>query len=202
MRFLIPIFLMVLFSSSCSKERNEKLSQNIDSKSQVEKQSTKESINKEFYSETKASPLKLDQLAEIVPKTILDIRLDKVNKGTTWLSGINVNTVSAEYVSSNGLIVIYIYDYITYKYLPYHLKNLFELSGNKEIFQFKNGIGRLSKDVYLGSGHCDFVYLQRFHIKIEAINYDNFQDVIFEILNSLNLEHLENLLKRRGNEGV
>lgn len=193
MNLFIFIIIFFLFQISCSKKSEHIEREQVDN----------DKPNKELYSfdiDTNESknvgrPISLDLMQKIFPKNILDLTLEKVNKGTINFSGISFNSVSAEYVSNNGLVVVYVYDYINFSHLPYHLRNLFELTPKEEIISIKDGIGRITSNELSHSKQLDVIYLKRFHIKVEAINYPNFRESATEIVNSLYLTVLSSSVK-------
>ncbi|ROL56939.1 hypothetical protein D9V84_05795 [Bacteroidetes/Chlorobi group bacterium Naka2016] len=186
LKLLLLCFILV----SCSKKEtsNEQISSNFDT---TNKKNELFSFGVDTVSQLSPSkPFTSEQLARIFPIKILDFKLDKVNKGTINYSGNVINSASAEYHSPNGLIVVYVYDYTKFENLPYHLRSIFELSPKDEIFSFENGFGRFSSDNLSPAQGLDYIYLKRFHIKIEGVNFPNFNESALDILNHLNLSLL------------
>lgn len=196
MKNQVLIFVLIfVFFCSCSRNTKNKNTDLPNSDTVLAK--------KELFSFGKESnepsnpnnPLPLNQLEKIFPKNILDLNLEKVNKGSFIQSGLKFNSVSAEYVSNNGLVLVYVYDYINFSNLPYHLRSLFELTPKEEIISIKDGVGRLTTDELSHSKTLDVIYLNRFHIKVEALHYPNFRENAIEIVNSLYLTFLSNSVK-------
>lgn len=190
---LLLIFLFVIYfiSISCSKKTNYN-NQNFPDNSKTEQLTTPHQKTIEFSS---TKPIPYEVLSQIFPKNISELQLEKINKGTINYTGLVINSASAEYSSSNALILVYVYDYLNYSNLPNHLKSIFELSTKSDIFSIENGLGRFSLGDISHSNYLDLVYLNRFHIKIESINYPNFQDEAKHIVNSLYLNRLLNSVK-------
>jgi len=135
-------------------------------------------------------PLDFKSIAQIFPKTIGNLVLQKTNRGQIISQGVKYNSVSAEYVSDNGLMIIYCYDYLDAGNLPDYLKNLISSPVDENVFQIASGKGKLLHDQLTGGDKCEVVYSNRFHIKIEAINYPNFNKEVIDIINNLNLSKL------------
>ncbi len=185
---LLLIFLIIIYfiSISCSKKTNDN-NQIFQDNSKIEQLVTPHQKTTEFNS---TKPIPYEELSQIFPKNISELQLEKINKGTINYTGLIINSASAEYSSHNGLILVYVYDYLNFSNLPNHLKSIFEISTKSDIFSIENGLGRFSLDEISHSNYLDLVYLKRFHIKIESINYPNFQDEAKHILSSLYLNRL------------
>lgn len=192
--FTFAIFILILLVMvNCGKKEENKIAFN--------QQDTLPSIKKivdsnslEFTSiqntNSNAQPLDFKSIAQIFPQKIGSLVLQKTNRGQIISQGIKYNSVSAEYISNNGLMVIYCYDYLDANNLPDYLRNLISSPANENIFQIAGGKGKLLHDQLTGSDKCEVVYSNRFHIKIEAINYPNFHKEAIDIINNLNLSKL------------
>jgi hypothetical protein len=184
--FLLTISFLLC---SCSKTKEEAF------EASSKKQITRDSNNFLFSFDVdttkdkniKVNELSFEKLSAVFPKNIFDLRLDKINKGNINISGTSIKTVSAEYVSKGGLIVVYVYDYLKFSNLPEHLRSLFELTRKDEIINLRNGVGCFNADELSRVQTFEYIYLNRFHIKIEAINYPNFRESALDIVNNLNL---------------
>jgi hypothetical protein len=187
---LFVIFTLLMFSGCSKKEKVDNQRQVGDTTISFESKpivSNYQNISKE--------PISSDILKKIFPESFGDLRLDKVNTGKIKYSSLTVNTASGEYVSSLGLVVIYIYDYLSFSNLPEHLKNLYELKPGKDVYFIKNGAGVFSSDELSNGSKLDLVYYGRFHIIIEAINYPNFRETAMDLVQNLNFSVLEKLIK-------
>lgn len=198
---VVTIWLCLLLTYSCSKRTDDI---ELSSKNRIDTNNRTEhfSFNTDTMNQTQTmkQPTPLETLIKVFPRKILDFELEKTNKGTLNYSNILVSSASAEYLTKNSIIIIYIYDYIIFSNLPTHLKNLFELSQKDEIITINNGVGRFSTEYLSNVNSFDFIWNYRFHIKIEAINYPEFREGINDIINSLNLKALKNSFKVTKNE--
>jgi hypothetical protein len=187
---LFAIFTLLMFSGCSKKEKADNQQQVADTTISFE---SKPIISN--YQNISTEPISSDILKKIFPESFGDLRLDKVNTGKIKYSSLTVNTASGEYVSSLGLVIIYIYDYLNFSNLPEHLKNLYELKPGKDVYFIKNGAGVFSSDELSNGSKLDIVYYGRFHIKIEAINYPNFRETAMDLVQNLNFSVLEKLIK-------
>jgi|GEM_PF-2066056 len=187
---LFVIFTLLMFSGCSKKEKADNQQQVADTTISFESKPMASD-----YQNISTEPISSDVLKKIFPESFGDLRLDKVNTGKIKYSSLTVNTASGEYVSSLGLVVIYIYDYLSFSNLPEHLKNLYELKPGKDVYFIKNGAGVFSSDELSNGSKLDLVYYGRFHIKIEAINYPNFRETAMDLVQNLNFSVLEKLIK-------
>jgi len=187
---LFAILTLLMFSGCSKKEKSDNQQQVADTTISFE---SKPIVSN--YQNISTEPISSDILKKIFPESFGDLRLDKVNTGKIKYSSLTVNTASGEYVSSLGLVVIYIYDYLSFSNLPEHLKNLYELKPGKDVYFIKNGAGVFSSDELSNGSKLDLVYYGRFHIKIEAINYPNFRETAMDLVQNLNFSVLEKLIK-------
>lgn len=187
---LFAILTLLMFSGCSKKEKSDNQQQVADTTISFE---SKPIVSN--YQNISTEPISSDILKKIFPESFGDLRLDKVNTGKIKYSSLTVNTASGEYVSSLGLVVIYIYDYLSFSNLPEHLKNLYELKTGKDVYFIKNGAGVFSSDELSNGSKLDLVYYGRFHIKIEAINYPNFRETAMDLVQNLNFSVLEKLIK-------
>jgi hypothetical protein len=187
---LFAIFTLLMFSGCSKKEKADNQQQVADTTISFE---SKPIVSN--YQNISTEPISSDILKKIFPESFGDLRLDKVNTGKIKYSSLTVNTASGEYVSSLGLVIIYIYDYLNFSNLPEHLKNLYELKPGKDVYFIKNGAGVFSSDELSNGSKLDIVYYGRFHIKIEAINYPNFRETAMDLVQNLNFSVLEKLIK-------
>ncbi|ROL58971.1 hypothetical protein D9V87_07190 [Bacteroidetes/Chlorobi group bacterium MS-B_bin-24] len=187
---LFAILTLLMFSGCSKKEKADNQQQVADTTISFE---SKPIVSN--YQNISTEPISSDILKKIFPESFGDLRLDKVNTGKIKYSSLTVNTASGEYVSSLGLVVIYIYDYLSFSNLPEHLKNLYELKPGKDVYFIKNGAGVFSSDELSNGSKLDLVYYGRFHIKIEAINYPNFRETAMDLVQNLNFSVLEKLIK-------
>jgi len=187
---LFAIFTLLMFSGCSKKEKADNQQQVADTTISFESKPIASN-----YQNISTEPISSDILKKIFPESFGDLRLDKVNTGKIKYSSLTVNTASGEYVSSLGLVVIYIYDYLSFSNLPEHLKNLYELKPGKDVYFIKNGAGVFSSDELSNGSKLDLVYYGRFHIKIEAINYPNFRETAMDLVQNLNFSVLEKLIK-------
>jgi len=196
MRKTVVAFLALFLLSVCSKKETN-FQQELTSDTSVS--SDNRTIVKDFPM-INQKPISSDLLSKIFPESFGNLKLDKVNKGKINYSTFAINTASGEYVSSLGLVVIYIYDYVSFSNLPEHLQNLYNLKPGKDVHLFKNGIGMFSSDEISNANRLDLIYYGRFYIKIEAVNYPNFRETAMDLLHNLNLAFLDNLIKEIDNE--
>ncbi|MGB9912919.1 MAG: hypothetical protein ACPLRO_06075, partial [Candidatus Kapaibacteriota bacterium] len=184
----VYILWLCIFLFSCSNKTDEQknISTTLDS---VKKNLFTFSIDTN-QNQVIVKPFPPEKLAKIFPTNIFEFKLDKINKGTINYSGNLINSASAEYVSRDGLIIVYIYDYTKFSNLPYYLRNLFELSTKDEILSISNGVAKFSYDNLSSSESLDCIISNRFHIKIEGVHYPNFRESALDILNNLNLGNL------------
>ena len=187
---LFAIFTLLMFSGCSKKEKADNQQQVADTTISFESKPMASD-----FQNISTEPISSDILKKIFPESFGDLRLDKVNTGKIKYSSLTVNTASGEYVSSLGLVVIYIYDYLSFSNLPEHLKNLYELKPGKDVYFIKNGAGVFSSDELSNGSKLDLVYYGRFHIKIEAINYPNFRETAMDLVQNLNFSVLEKLIK-------
>jgi len=187
---LFVIFTLLMFSGCSKKEKADNQQQVADTTISFESKPMASD-----FQNISTEPISSDILKKIFPESFGDLRLDKVNTGKIKYSSLTVNTASGEYVSSLGLVVIYIYDYLSFSNLPEHLKNLYELKPGKDVYFIKNGAGVFSSDELSNGSKLDLVYYGRFHIKIEAINYPNFRETAMDLVQNLNFSVLEKLIK-------
>jgi hypothetical protein len=187
---LFVIFTLLMFSGCSKKEKADNQQQVADTTISFESKPMASD-----FQNISTEPISSDVLKKIFPESFGDLRLDKVNTGKIKYSSLTVNTASGEYVSSLGLVVIYIYDYLSFSNLPEHLKNLYELKPGKDVYFIKNGAGVFSSDELSNGSKLDLVYYGRFHIKIEAINYPNFRETAMDLVQNLNFSVLEKLIK-------
>jgi hypothetical protein len=187
---LFAIFTLLMFSGCSKKEKADNQQQVGDTTISFESKPMASD-----YQNISTEPISSDVLKKIFPESFGDLRLDKVNTGKIKYSSLTVNTASGEYVSSLGLVVISIYDYLSFSNLPEHLKNLYELKPGKDVYFIKNGAGVFSSDELSNGSKLDLVYYGRFHIKIEAINYPNFRETAMDLVQNLNFSVLEKLIK-------
>jgi hypothetical protein len=187
---LFAIFTLLMFAGCSKKEKVDNQRQVGDTTISFESKPMASD-----YQNISTEPISSDVLKKIFPESFGDLRLDKVNTGKIKYSSLTVNTASGEYVSSLGLVVIYIYDYLSFSNLPEHLKNLYELKPGKDVYFIKNGAGVFSSDELSNGSKLDLVYYGRFHIKIEAINYPNFRETAMDLVQNLNFSVLEKLIK-------
>ncbi len=197
----VVVILYLLLFVSCSK-RTEELGHVSNNNTSTKNRTEHFSFNLDTIKQphTKIQPVPLESFIKVFPPKILDFKLEKTNKGTMNYLNTQINIVSAEYLSRSSVIVIYIYDYLSFSNLPSHLKALFELSQRDEIVTVNKGIGRFSSDVLSNVNNFEYIWYNRFHIKIEAIDFPEFRESVTDILNSLNLNLLENSLKVTQNE--
>lgn len=187
---LFAIFTLLMFAGCSKKEKVDNQRQVGDTTISFESKPMASD-----YQNISTEPISSDVLKKIFPESFGDLRLDKVNTGKIKYSSLTVNTASGEYVSSLGLVVISIYDYLSFSNLPEHLKNLYELKPGKDVYFIKNGAGVFSSDELSNGSKLDLVYYGRFHIKIEAINYPNFRETAMDLVQNLNFSVLEKLIK-------
>ncbi|MFN3781044.1 MAG: hypothetical protein ACK4SO_02580 [Candidatus Kapaibacteriota bacterium] len=197
----IFIALFLILFASCHK-RTEHFEHNSKNDSFTYKTTEHFSFNIDTInkSQTKVQPVPIETLIKVFPTKILDFKLEKTNKGTMNYLNTQINIASAEYLSQNNIVIIYIYDYWNFSNLPSYLKTLFELSQRDEILTINKGIGRFSSGTLSNVNSFDYVWYYRFHIKIEAIDFPEFRESVTSIINSLNLNLLENTLKVAQNE--
>lgn len=196
--FTFVILISLLFAmANCSKKSSDKSAFNQkDTLTSVQKVESSNFSKDSSISNTnnRVKPIDFKTIEQIFPKKIGNLILQKTNKGQIINQGIKYNSVSAEYVSINGPIIIYCYDYLLANNLPDYLRNLTKIhsgsSSNEDIFYIANGKGKLLQDQLTGGNKCDIVYSDRFHIQIEAINYSNFRNEVIDIINNLNLSKL------------
>ncbi|MCX7908127.1 MAG: hypothetical protein N2560_01230 [Ignavibacteria bacterium] len=187
---LVLILLVLITALACSNKSKE-----FEQKNKIPDTNFKKNEKFSFNIDTTLNfrnkkPVSKEILAKIFPQHIFDFKLEKVNKGTINHFGIQYNSASAEYISHEGLLLISIFDYVNFNQLPSHLKSIFELSHKDEVININNGLARISIDDLSHSNVIDIIYLQRFHIKIEAMNYPNFRESALDIINSLNFSIL------------
>ncbi len=192
MKFL-PFALLVLSIFVCCSKKEKVESSEIQKDTLVSSKQS-QSIPLDFQT-INHNTIPSNTLSKIFPQRIGELRLDKINKGKINYSGLTVNTASAEYVSTLGLVVVFIYDYLSFSNLPDHLKNYYEMKPTTDFHFFKNGIGVFSSDELSKGNKLDVVYYGRFHIKIEAINFPNFSETATDIFQNLNLKILDDLIK-------
>lgn len=192
MKFILLVLLVLSVFVCCSQK--EKVESSELQKDTLVSSNHSRSIPLDFQTINQKS-IPLNVLSKIFPPRIGELKLDKINKGSIRYSGLTVNTASAEYLSTLGLVIVYIYDYLSYSNLPDYLKNFYELKPTKDVHFFKNGIGVFSSDELSNGNKLDVVHYGRFHIKIEAINFPNFSETATDILQNLNLKIIEDLIK-------
>lgn len=189
----VSFVLIILAMVNCSKKEENKIAFNPQDTLPLTKKvkdSNLSEITLPQNTSTSAKPLDFKRIAQIFPKKIGNLVLEKTNRGQIINQGIKYNSVSAEYISNNGLMIIYCYDYLNANNLPDYLRNLISSPIDENVFQIANGKGKLLHDQLTGSDKCEVVYSNRFHIKIEAINYPNFHREAIDIINNLNLSKL------------
>lgn len=184
------ILLFSLLIVNCSKKDKSNTQENIEFDTNKPKAEYFTFNVDTFSNQATSKPLLPEALAKIFPPKILDFNIDKVNKGTINYSGNTINSASAEYISNNGLMVVYVYDYKSFANLPYYLRNMFELTTKDEIINIPNGVVRFSTDNLSTRESLECIYNYRFHIKIEAVNFPNFREAALDILNHLDLTKL------------
>lgn len=192
MKFILFILLVLSIFVCCSQK--EKFESSELQKDTLVSSNHSQSIPLDFQT-INQKPIPSNVLSKIFPPRIGEMKLDKINKGNINYSGLTINTVSAEYISPLGLVIVFIYDYMSYSNLPDYLKNFYELKPTKDVLFFKNGIGVISYDEVSNGTKMDVVYYGRFHIKIEAINFPNFSETATDIFQNLNLKIIEDLIK-------
>ncbi len=192
MKFILLVLLVLSIFVCCSQK--EKVETSELQKDTLVSSNHSQSISLDFQT-INQKPIPSNLLSKIFPQGIGELKLDKINKGNIRYSGLTVNSASAEYLSTLGLVIVFIYDYSTYSNLPEHLKNFFELKPTKDVLFFKNGIGVFSSDELSNGDKLDVVYYGRFHIKIEAINFPNFSETATYVFQNLNLKIIEDLIK-------
>ncbi|MFN3306775.1 MAG: hypothetical protein ACK42Z_06280 [Candidatus Kapaibacteriota bacterium] len=193
--------LFLILFASCHK-RTEHFEHNSKKDSYTYKTTEHFSFNIDTInqSQTKVQPVPIETLIKVFPTKILDLKLEKTNKGTMNYLNTQINIASAEYLSPNNIVIIYIYDYLNFSNLPSYLKTLFELSQRDEIITINKGIGGFSSGTLSNVNSFDYIWYYRFHIKIEAIDFPEFRESVTSIINSLNFNLLENTIKVAQNE--
>lgn len=193
--FTFAIFVSILLAMvNCGKKEENKIASNSQDTLPLIKKvedSNPSGIISPRNTSSSVKPLDFKSIVQIFPQKIGNLVLQKTNKGQIINHGIKYNSVSAEYISNNGLMIIYCYDYLNANNLPDYLRNLISSPIDENVFQIANGKGKLLHDQLTGSDKCDVVYSNRFHIKIEVINYPNFYREVSNIINNLNLSKLD-----------
>ncbi len=198
--FTFVLFILTLLAIvNCGKREEDKIAFNqrdsLPSIDKVEDSNFSEATSLRNTSNS-IKPLDFKSIAQIFPQKIGNLVLQKTNRGQIISQGIKYNSVSAEYISNNGLMIIYCYDYLDANNLPDYLRNLISSFANENTFQIAGGKGKLLHDQLTGGDKCEVIYSNRFHIKIEAINYPNFHKEVIDVINHLNLSKLNELSNR------
>ncbi|MGQ9819122.1 MAG: hypothetical protein ACUVQ1_04270 [Candidatus Kapaibacteriales bacterium] len=134
-------------------------------------------------------------LISIFPSKIEHFTLHKINKGQMNHSGKNINTVSGEYISNLGNVIVSCFDYLGFPLLPDHLKSFYDPSltkNNPYIFFIGNEIvGSFYLDNLTNTKFCNIVYKRRFYIKIEGYSSSFLNEDLIKIASSLLLNRLD-----------